>query len=169
MLAIFGGGGGMIGTFLGGYLGDRLGVKDKRWYMWLPALAGLFSVPLGFPYLLLDNSIAVLGFMFLVTVTVNTYLGPSLAISHALVPPAMRAMTSAVLFFILNMIGLGLGPLTAGLLSDLYLPHFGEDSLRYAMLTVALISSPAILLFFLAAKNLPADLEKGKEMQRQRV
>ncbi len=169
LLAIFGGGGGMIGTFLGGYLGDRLGLKDRRWYLWLPAMAGVCSVPLGFPYLLMDNSVAVLGFMFFVTITLNTYMGPSLAISHALVPPAMRAMTSAVLFFILNMIGLGLGPLTAGVLSDLYLPHFGEDSLRYAMLTVALISSPAILLFFLAAKNLPADLDKGREMQRQRV
>ena len=33
ILAIFGGGGGMLGTFLGGYLGDRMGVRDKRWYL----------------------------------------------------------------------------------------------------------------------------------------
>jgi predicted MFS family arabinose efflux permease len=169
LLAIFGGGGGMIGTFLGGYLSDRLGVGDRRWYLWLPAIAGLLSVPLGFPYLLLDNTVLVVGLMFLVTITLNTYMGPSLAISHALVPPAMRAMASAVLFFILNLIGLGLGPLTVGLLSDFYLPHFGEDSLRYAMLTVALLSSPAILMFYLGARYLPEDLKKGREMERRRT
>jgi MFS family permease len=62
---------------------------------------------------------------------------------------------------VLNIIGLGLGPLTAGLLSDFYAPYFGEDSLRYAMLTVALIGSPAIVLFLLAARHLPADLAKS--------
>ena len=145
-------------AFLGGFLADRLGVTDKRWYLWLPAIAGMIAVPLGFPYLLLDNTTAVVASMFLVTIAINTYLGPCLAISHSLVPPAMRALTSAVLFLVLNMIGLGLGPLTVGLLSDFYASYFGNDSLRYAMLTVALLSAPAIGLFLLAAKHLPADL-----------
>ena len=56
-----------------------------------------------------------------------------------------------------------------GLLSDFLVPYFGNDSLRYAMLCVALLSSPAILLYFLAAKHLPADLEKGREMEKNRV
>ncbi|MDH3993721.1 MAG: MFS transporter, partial [Gammaproteobacteria bacterium] len=149
---------GLLGTFFGGFLADRLGVKDKRWYLWLPAIAGALAVPLGFPYLLLDNTVAVIGFMFLTTIMINTYLGPCLAIAHSLVPPAMRALTSAVLFLVLNMIGLGLGPLTVGLLSDFYAGYFGDDSLRYAMLTVGLVGLPAILLFVLAARRLPADL-----------
>ena len=33
LLAIFGGGGGMVGTLLGGYLADRFGETDKRWYL----------------------------------------------------------------------------------------------------------------------------------------
>ncbi len=161
VLAVFGGGGGMIGVFLGGYLSDRLGVRDKRWYLWVPMIAGLLSVPLGFPYLLLDNTAVVIFFLFLVTISINTYIGPCIAVAHGLVPPAMRAFTSAILFFILNMIGLGLGPLTAGLLSDFYAPHFGADNLRYAMLTVALLSSPSILLFWLAARVLPGDLQRS--------
>jgi hypothetical protein len=72
----------------------------------------------------------------------------------------MRALTSAILFLVLNMIGLGLGPLTVGVLSDFYAGYFGDDSLRYAMLTVALLSAPAILLFFLAARELPGDFAK---------
>jgi MFS family permease len=116
---------------------------------------------LAFPYLLLNDTTVVIGFLFVATIMKNTYLGPLLAISQTLVPPAMRSLTSAVLFFVLNIIGLGLGPLTAGLLSDFYVPYFGEDSLRYAMLTVAVIGSPAIVLFLLAARHLPADLAKS--------
>jgi len=157
VLAVFGGGGGLLGTFLGGFLADRLGVRDKRWYLWVPAIAGCLAVPLGFPYLLLDNTTVVIASMFLVSIT---YLGPCLAISHSLVPPAMRALTSAILFLVLNMIGLGLGPLTVGVLSDFYAGYFGDDSLRYAMLTVAVLSAPAIVLFFLAARHLPGDLAR---------
>jgi len=103
--------------------------------------------------------------MFVVTIMINTYLGPSLAISHTLVPPAMRALTSAVLFFVFNIIGLGLGPLTVGLLSDFYGAYFGDDSLRYAMLTVGVLGSPAVVLFMLAARHLPADLTRSSEHQ----
>lgn len=164
VLAFVGGFAGMVGTFLGGFIADRLGHTDKRWYLWVPAVSGLVAIPLSFPYLLLDNTAVVLTVSFFLTIAMNTYLGPALAISHGIVPPAMRAQTSAILFFVLNLIGLGLGPLTAGLLSDWYQPRFGEDSLRYAMLSVALLSSPSIVLYLLAARRLPADLAKGEAM-----
>jgi predicted MFS family arabinose efflux permease len=158
VLAIFGGGGGMVGTFLGGYLADKLGREDKRWYLWLPAIAGSIAVPLGFPYLLLDNTYAVLGLMFFVTMMINTYMGPCLAISHTLVPPAMRALASAILFFVINMIGLGMGPLTAGILSDWLSGIYGDDGLRYAMLLVGLVGLGGIFMFVMAAKHLRSDL-----------
>ena len=37
---------GIIGTFLGGYLGDRMGATDKRWYMWIPGIATVLGLPL---------------------------------------------------------------------------------------------------------------------------
>jgi hypothetical protein len=124
-------------------------------------VAGVISVPLGVPYLLLDNTTVVIALMFFVTVTMNTYLGPCLAISHTLVPASMRALTSAVLFFVINLIGLGLGPVTAGLLSDWLTGIYGPDGLRYAMLIVSMVGLPGILLFYLAARRLPADLATG--------
>lgn len=160
ILAFFGGGAGMVGALLGGYLADHLGTRDKRWYVWLPAIASLLSVPMAFPYLLLDNPYLVIASMFVTTALVNTYLGPCLAISHTMVPPAMRALVSAVLFFILNLIGLGLGPLTAGALSDWFSQTHGPDGLRYAMLVVAMIGGVAVVMFMLAARHLRADLEK---------
>ncbi len=162
LLAVFAGGGGMVGTLLGGKLADRIGATDKRWYLWLPALAGGVALPLSFPYLLLDQTWIVIPLLFAVSVLINTYLGPCLAISHSLVPPAMRALASAILFFVLNLIGLGMGPLTAGLLSDVFTESFGADGLRYAMIVVAMIASLGVLMFFLAARSLPADLERSR-------
>jgi predicted MFS family arabinose efflux permease len=166
VLAIFGGGAGLLGTFLGGFLADRLAARDKRWYLWLPAVASALALPLGIPYLLLDNAVLVVGFMFLSTLAINTYLGPCLAIAHTLVPAPMRALTSAIMLLVLNLIGLGLGPLTVGLLSDYYAGDAGVNSLRYAMLTVCVLGSPAILLFVLAARRLPADLARRAALDR---
>jgi MFS family permease len=122
------------------------------------------ALPLAVPYLLLDSTWVVIGLMFIVTILINTYLGPCLAISHSLVPPAMRALTSAILFFVLNLIGLGMGPLTAGFLSDQFTKSYGDDGLRYAMLVVAAIASVGVLMFLLAARSLPQDLEKSARL-----
>jgi predicted MFS family arabinose efflux permease len=164
LLGIFGGFGGMAGTLLGGYLADRFGATDKRWYFWVPALAGGIALPLSFPYLLLGNTTVVIGLLFFVTILINTYLGPCLAIAHSLVPPAMRALTSAILFFVLNLIGLGLGPLTAGVLSDYFTGIYGEDGLRYAMLVVSMIASIGVLMFVLGARRLPVDLDLSRQL-----
>ena len=158
LMAFAGGGSGLAGTLLGGYLADRMGKRDPRWYAWLPALAGCVALPLSFPYLLVDDIRIVIVLLFIVNMMLNTYLGPCLAISHTLVPPAMRALTSAILFFVLNLIGLGMGPLTAGLLSDHFTTIYGEDGLRYAMIVVGMISSIGIVFFVLAARRIPIDL-----------
>lgn len=164
LLAAFGGGGGIIGTLLGGRLADRFGADDTRWYMWLPALAGSLALPLTFPYLLLENTTVVIGLMFIVTILINTYLGPCIAMCHQLVPPAMRSLTSAILFFVLNLIGLGMGPLTAGVLSDYFSQTYGDDGLRYSMIVVGLISSVGIAMFLMAARSIRGDLERRQQL-----
>ena len=155
LLAFGGGGGGLVGTLLGGRLADRLGERDRRYYLWVPAAAGALALPLAVPYLLSNTLAVVVPLMVLVTILINTYLGPCLAVCPSLVPPSMRALTSALLFFVLNLIGLGLGPLTTGLLSDVLSREYGDDGLRYAMLIVSAIASLGVLLFVLAARNLP--------------
>jgi MFS family permease len=161
VLSLVAGLSGAIGTFLGGYLGDRLAVGDRRWYVWVPILGGALAF---FPYfyvVLGDNTTAVLSVLAVVSVVNSLYLGPSIAISHALVPPRMRALTSAVLFFVLNMIGLGLGPFLTGLASDLLAPVAGDQNLRWAMVITACVGLLALASFFLAARNLPADLARA--------
>ena len=74
--------------------------------------------------------------------------------------------TSCVLFFVLNMIGLGLGPLVTGLLSDLLQPSFGDQSLRYAMAMTALGGFVSLLLFYMAARRLPEDLRRAASVSQ---
>ncbi len=161
LLAVAGGLSGMIGTFLGGYLGDRLGARDKRWYLWVPMVGALLSTPAGFVYYLSDNTTVAIVGQFVATVTFSMFLGPCLAISHTLVHPAMRAFTSAVLFFVLNLIGLGLGPLTTGLLSDMLAAQYGVNSLRYAMCIVSLIGTFSAIFFYAASRYLPEELARS--------
>ena len=154
---------GVIGTYLGGYLSDRLGVKDRRWYLWVPGIATMISVPFaalfyttGDPYLAIFLAIpgAILGPM---------YLGPTFAITQTLSPLVMRSLASAILLFILNLIGLGLGPLFAGFLSDLWRPEFGEESIRYSLLTLAVAGNFwSAFHYYLGSRTLRTDL-KAKE------
>ncbi len=150
---------GMIGTYLGGYLGDRMGKKDKRWYMGVPGIATIISVPFavlfyttGDPMLAIVLAIpgAILGPM---------YLGPTFAMTQTLVPPAMRSTASAILLFVLNLIGLGLGPVFAGFLSDTLKPEYGEESIRYSLLILAVAGNIwSALHYYLASRTLREDL-----------
>ena len=166
-LALVSGVAGAVGTFMGGVLADKLGAKDKRWYLWTPMWGAIIALPLGIYVLLTLNTQSLIIALVLSTITSTLYLGPCIAISHALVPPHMRAMTSAVLFFILNMIGLGLGPLLTGLLSDWFTSQHGVVGLRYAMLSSYILGSTAIILFFLAGRHLLNDLAQLEALRDQ--
>jgi len=72
----------------------------------------------------------------------------------------MRASPSAILLFVINMIGLGLGPLFVGALSDAYSTHFGAENLRYAMVTALTIGTSGVFFFWKAQRTLLSDIEK---------
>ncbi len=162
-LAFVSGVSGMIGTFLGGYLGDRYGSSDVRWYLWIPALGGLVAFLPGLFVLLTDNTGLALGVQGVSTILATFYLGPCIAMSHMLVPSSMRAMASAILFFVLNMIGLGLGPFVTGLLSDYFQPTYGDNSLRYAMVVTAFVGLLGILSLYLGGRRLREDIARNRQ------
>lgn len=159
LLAITGGGGGIIGTFLGGYLTDKIGKHDPRWYMWLPGLTAVAAVPLAIYVFNSDNTSMMLTVYFCFAVLGTLYLAPSIAIAHRLVDPRMRAMTSAILFFILNMIGLGGGPVIVGMISDGIGAYTGEDGLRMALTIGASVALVKGYLFWAAGRKLPEDIK----------
>jgi predicted MFS family arabinose efflux permease len=158
-LALIMGFGGAVGVLCGGLVADRLAPRDKRWYVWLPALAGLIALPfIGFVYVA-EGPYTALLLMVVPAVMSNVYLGNAIATTHGLVGLRMRAMSSAILFLILNIIGLGAGPWTVGMVSDYLAPAFGDESLRMAMLYVLpVMAFWSLSHFYLASKTLRADL-----------
>lgn len=143
--------GGVAGVWLGGVAGDRLGQARKAWYGWVPAAA--FALAL--PFMLL----AVLGaapgiafFLFLAPYALGlVWLGPVIAAVQHLVPPDMRATASALFLFVNNLIGIGLGTLLFGLMSDRLAPQFGDDALRMSILIGTCVFYPLAAIFFWAA------------------
>jgi MFS family permease len=159
-MGLFAGIGGITGTWLGGYFGDRLGRRDMRWYLWLPAIMLVIGLPIRILAYMAHDLRIVLPLIAIAEMLYMTYLGPAIAVSHALVSPALRALISGVLFFVLNLIGLGLGPLFVGLLSDHFTPWFGQDALRWALAITCLAWIPAAALYLLAASTLRQDLAR---------
>lgn len=158
-LALISGLCGAIGVFLGGVIADKLAHRDKRWYMWIPAMAGFISVPFMLFVYIVDSPYASLSLAVIPGLLHNVYLGSTIATTHALVGLRMRALSSAILFLILNLIGLGLGPVVIGYLSDYLAPSFGVHSLQHAMLYVLpLVMFWSSCHFVRAGKSLRDDL-----------
>ena len=108
---------GAIGILGGGIIADKLAPRDKRWYLWVPAIVGFIGVPFFITVFLTESKYTALILSCIPGLLINVYLGNSIATAHALVGARMRAMASAILFFILNLIGLGMGPSALGFLS----------------------------------------------------
>lgn len=159
-LALIMGVGGAIGVFWGSYIAERLAKFDVRWYMWMPTITGMICVPFMIATYVVEGAYTALIVSIVPGVLFNVYLGNSLAMTHALVGLRMRAVASAILFFLINLIGMGLGPWGVGLLSDMLSAELGSESLRYAMLYLlpAAMGWSAVH-FLLASRTLQKDLE----------
>jgi MFS family permease len=157
---------GAIGSFMGGYLADRVSTakNDKRWYMWVPGIACLSMVPLQFvSYLSPDLGIVVPSFSIMV-VLASMFFGPSFAVAQSVATVRMRAVSASVLLFIQTIIGLSIGPLLVGIISDYFQPSVGQASLSYGMVIVGLANIWAAAHYFLGARTYRADLAETAKL-----
>ena len=146
------------GAFFGARLADSWGKKDIRAYGWLPAISIALCLPLGIMAWWSTSVEMNLIFTSFFLIFMGIYLGPSFAIAQTLAPIHMRAMSTALFFFILNMIGLGLGPSISGWMIDIFKESNGEvESIRYAMTVTSLVFIPSIISFLVVARKLPKD------------
>lgn len=154
--------GSIIGHLAGGPIADWQSRRDPRWHLWQPAilcivgasLAALaYTGPAGRIY-------PVIGIQFLLN---GLFAAPMLLVLTTLAPVWARATSAALALFCINLVGLGLGPWLIGMLSDIYRPAFGEESLRMAMLSALLLALPVAILFWLASRHYRADLEEARK------
>lgn len=161
--AVIHGVGGIVGTVAGGELAVRYATHNERLQ-----LKGMALAYLGFGAVLAgvfatSNLHTAFGLMALSVTGIYAINGPLFATIQTLVPERMRAMSIALIYLFANLIGLGLGPLAAGALSDALRPWWGEESLRYALLALCPGYLWAAWHLWRGSKTVTRDLEAAQE------
>jgi predicted MFS family arabinose efflux permease len=150
--------GGALGITLGGALADRLARRDARAHAWLPAAVSLAAFPFAVPFYLAGETATALAAFALFYTLNNMYVGSLWSLAQGLVPLRMRALASASLLTILNLVGQGLGPLFVGVMNDALAPTHGAAAIRYSLLVTAAVGACAAPFFLLCARSLREDL-----------
>jgi len=134
-----------IGTLVGGYVVDAVAPRRPYLYALLPGSAALLGLPFLFGIVHAQSWVNTLEFMAGPYVLLNCYLAPALTVIQNGVAANQRAAAGAIFLFVLNIIGLGCGPLLIGMASDHFAPEYGTHALRMALLCLA----PVFVLVFL--------------------
>lgn len=164
LMAVLSGVGGAIGMYLGGFVADRLAVRDPRWRVWVIALVVGATIPVALvQYLAGSTVLSIVAAAFAAALMV-AYYGPLLAVTQSVVPPQMRAFSNAVMGLVFNLVGLGLGPWITGMCSDMLGRYFGlgEQSLRYALVLSLVPACAGAAVFLYAARFWAAPKQSDK-------
>ncbi len=124
------------GNLFAGWLGDRYGKNNPVFNGWIAAGGLIAAIPFAVGFALIENSsLALLSFVGL-KFFMTLWTAPMIALVFSLVPTAMRATMSAIINLIIILSGVGLGTMVVGILSDGYTEAFGDEAIRYSLLTM---------------------------------
>ena len=154
--------GGGVGTYVGGRLCDHLGAQDARWMVWIPALGGALSLPLLAVFLFWPGKLGALAGYAPAMMFSVFFVGPTYALTQSLAKLRMRAQASALVMFVMNLIGLGIAPLAVGALNDAMQSRFGVEAVRYSLMVTGTASLWAIAHSLRAARTLREDLARAQ-------
>ena len=161
LLGVIGGVAGIVGVLLGGWLSDRYGARDLRFNVAMPAFATILSIPFYIGGLLVPSFLGAIILLAVPTILNTLWYGPVYATVQGLVRPQTRATAAAIILFIINLIGLGLGPLGIGVISDLIRDGFQMDdgaSLRWSLILFYLVGASAFVFFWLARRTIREEM-----------
>ena len=156
--------GGIPGSVLGGLLANRLLRKDIRWLVWMPALAYAVAIPVGLCMLLASSVKLALLLNGLHAFAVFATNGAFWSACFLLVPPMMRATTSAITLMAAGVIGLALGPVLVGGISDALVSRIGERSLQMSLVYVECLGFAVIVVLVIAGYFLPREAAKHRDI-----
>jgi len=146
-----------VGILGGGWLVSHAAKRSPRAYGAIPALATAVLIPTFAAALLVESWQISLALMLVPMAACTAYVAPALALVQNLTPPRSRATAAAVLMLMFNIVGLGLGPLFIGVVSDALKPAHGDESLRWALMTIVPFALAAGLAQFAMTRHLDRD------------
>lgn len=159
-LGLMSGTAGALGSWLGGFLADKFGARDLRAQMVAPAIASLVTIPIYIAAVTVGSVPLALALLTINGLLGTIWYGPVYGTAQSIVPAHMRATTAAILLFIINLIGLGLGPLAVGLLSDYFAVGMGMGSgegVRWALMVSTMFGLVAFFCFWMATRTIRED------------
>ena len=152
---------GIIGTWLGGKMADVFGKRDKRHILTLPAIGMAIAAPILFAGYWAEDWRVAVALLILPTILNSAYYGPAYGCVQGLVRPEARAIAASLVVFGQNLIGLGMGPLLFGVLSDWLQPMAGDESVRWVLYGAAWLGLIPAFFFWRASLRLNAELKSG--------
>ena len=152
---------GIIGTWLGGKMADVFGKRDKRHLLTLPAIGMTVAAPLLFAGYWVDDWRIAVALLIVPTILNSAYYGPAYGCVQGLVRREARAVAASMVVFGQNLIGLGMGPLLFGVLSDALQPVAGTDSVRWVLYGAAWLGLIPAFFFWRASLRLNDELKSG--------
>ena len=150
---------GLLGTWSGGWLADRFGKTNRRHMLTAPAVGMAIAAPIMFLGYSAGDWRVALALLVLPTFLNSLYYGPTYALAQQLVHPQARATATAVMMFAQNLIGLGLGPLAFGMMSDYFKPMAGAESVRWVLFGAAWLGLFPAYFFWRASLRLDTELK----------
>jgi MFS family permease len=151
-----------LGVFLGGLLSDHYGAKDLRAYMSIPGVAMIVTLPLYVTAILLPTFLPILPLLAVNAVLGSLWQGPVYATVQSVAPAHMRATAASIFLFIVNLVGLGLGPIAVGAVSDILAGPFGMgegEGVRWALIGSQFLVIPAFWCFWEARRTIREEME----------
>jgi MFS family permease len=161
-LGLISGIGGTFGIWLGGQIADRAAARDVRAYCIVPAISTVAGLPFTISAFWADSAPLALALLIIPAIIGSLWFGSVHTVETSVVPRHMRASSSAVATLIRNLVGLGLGPLCVGLLSDYFGRSLGLGpalGVRWALTISILMAFPAFALFWAARSRLVEEIE----------
>ncbi len=150
---------GAAGTLLGGWLADRLGARVPAWRLRATVIVLLLAAPVWAVAITVDEKAFALVALMLAGTFIAFYLGPVFAMVQSLAAPHRRAVTVSLLLFVVNLVGMGIGPYAVGVMSDAWSAEYGSQSLRPALMIVPPMFLWGAAHLAIAARALAADLQ----------
>jgi MFS family permease len=110
-----------IGTFLGGYITEKLTPRSQTAVAWVPAVGLLIAIPAYISAFFVKDLDLVFILWGIAAVCHYAYLGAQYNIGQGVVSNRSRATAIAILLVLVSLIGNGLGPYFVGFMSDLFM------------------------------------------------
>lgn len=149
---------GITGSVGGGYISDFFRQRDARWGLWSVSIAMAVSAPFLIGAWYAPSVTLMLALLIVPHLAALFYAGASYSTVQALVPANGRATAVSIYVLLINGIGVSLGPVLVGLLSDLFAPRMGPDSLRFALVIVSTLTLWGAVHYYIAGRRLTVDL-----------